>query len=90
LNGGCIGLHIARVEYAAKKWSNCNDTGLGLVKLARYYWLTLAEGHLTRARISAMLHKMPLLPLPANLPADGAELNTDARKREEGKVLKRI
>jgi hypothetical protein len=37
-----------------------------LVKLARYYWLMLAEGHLTRGRFTAMLRRIALLPLPAN------------------------
>jgi hypothetical protein len=37
-----------------------------LVKHVRYYWLMLAEGHLTRGRFTAMLHRIALLPLPAN------------------------
>jgi hypothetical protein len=37
-----------------------------LVKHARYYWLMLAEGHLTRTRFAAMLRRIALLPLPAN------------------------
>jgi hypothetical protein len=41
-------------------------TGGRLVKHARYYWLMLAEGHLTRVRFSAMLRRIALLPLPAN------------------------
>jgi hypothetical protein len=41
-------------------------TGGRLVKHARYYWLMLAEGHLTRARFTAMLLRIALLPLPAN------------------------
>ena len=41
-------------------------TGGRLVKHARYYWLMLAEGHLTRARFTAMLRRIALLPLPAN------------------------
>jgi hypothetical protein len=41
-------------------------TGGRLVKNARYYWLMLAEGHLTRARFTAMLRRIALLPLPAN------------------------
>jgi hypothetical protein len=41
-------------------------TGGRLVKHARYYWLMLAEGHLTKARFAAMLRKIALLPLPAN------------------------
>ena len=41
-------------------------TGGRLVKHARYYWMVLAEGHLTRTRFSAMLRRIALLPLPAN------------------------
>jgi hypothetical protein len=41
-------------------------TGGRLVKHARYYWLMLAEGHLTRARFAAMMRRIALLPLPAN------------------------
>jgi hypothetical protein len=41
-------------------------TGGRLVKHARYYWLMLEEGHLTRVRFSAMLRRIALLPLPAN------------------------
>jgi hypothetical protein len=35
-----------------------------LVKHARYYWLLLAEGHLTRRRFGAMLGRIVLLPMP--------------------------
>jgi hypothetical protein len=35
-----------------------------LVKHARYYWLLLAEGHLTRRRFGAMLGRIGLLPVP--------------------------
>jgi hypothetical protein len=38
-------------------------TGGRLVKHARYYWLLLAEGHLTRRRFGAMLGRIALLPL---------------------------
>jgi hypothetical protein len=41
-------------------------TGGRLVKHARYYWLMLAEGHLTRGRFAAMLRRIALFPLPAN------------------------
>jgi hypothetical protein len=34
------------------------------VKHARYYWLLLAEGHLTRLRFGAMLGRIALLPIP--------------------------
>jgi hypothetical protein len=39
-------------------------TGGQLVKHARYYWLLLAEGQLTRRRFGAMLGRIALLPLP--------------------------
>jgi hypothetical protein len=41
-------------------------TGGRLVKHARYYWLLLAEGHLTPTRFAAMLRNIASLPLPAN------------------------
>lgn len=40
-------------------------TGARLVKHARYYWLLLAESHLTRRLFGAMLRRIELLPLPA-------------------------
>jgi hypothetical protein len=40
-------------------------TGGRLVKHARYYWLLLAEGHLTRRLFGSMLRAIELLPLPA-------------------------
>jgi len=40
-------------------------TGGRLVKHARYYWLLLAESHLTRRLFGAMLCRMAALPSPA-------------------------
>ncbi|HEY6251466.1 MAG TPA: IS1380 family transposase [Candidatus Angelobacter sp.] len=40
-------------------------TGGRLVKHARYYWLLLAEGHLTRRRFGAMLACIARLPAPS-------------------------
>jgi hypothetical protein len=40
-------------------------TGGRLIKHARYYWLLLAESHLTRRLFGAMLGKIAALPLPA-------------------------
>ena len=40
-------------------------TGGRLTKHARYYWLLLAEGHLTRRLFTAMVRRIELLPLPA-------------------------
>ncbi len=39
-------------------------TGGRLVKHARYYWLLLAEGHLTRGCFRSMLRRIAALPLP--------------------------
>ena len=39
-------------------------TGGRLVKHARYYWLLLAEGHLSRRLVSSMLRTISALPLP--------------------------
>ena len=38
-----------------------------LVKHARYYWLLLAESHLTRRLFGAMVGRIESLPLPAGL-----------------------
>ena len=40
-------------------------TGGRLIKHARYYWLLLAESHLTRRLFAGMLAKIALLPSPA-------------------------
>jgi hypothetical protein len=40
-------------------------TGGRLVKHARYYWLLLAESHLTRRLFGAMLQRIVMLPVPA-------------------------
>jgi hypothetical protein len=37
---------------------------LALVKHARYYWLLLAESHLTRRLFVSMLRRIAALPLP--------------------------
>ena len=39
-------------------------TGGQLVKHARYYWLLLAESHLTRQFFGAMLGRIAQLPVP--------------------------
>jgi hypothetical protein len=41
------------------------DRRPGWVKHARYYWLLLAESHLTRRPFGAMLRRIWALPLPA-------------------------
>ncbi len=40
-------------------------TGGRLVKHARYYWLLLAESHLTRRLFGAMVRRIAALSLPA-------------------------
>jgi hypothetical protein len=39
-------------------------TGGRLIKHARYYWLLLAESHLTRRLFGTMLHRIWALPVP--------------------------
>ncbi|MGO9450939.1 MAG: hypothetical protein ACLQDV_07820 [Candidatus Binataceae bacterium] len=39
-------------------------TGGRLIKHARYYWLLLAESHLTRRLFADMLRKITMLPSP--------------------------
>jgi hypothetical protein len=54
-----------------EKWSLTSlqqrlvKTGGRLVKHARYYWLLLAESHLTRRLFASMLRRILALPLPA-------------------------
>ena len=40
-------------------------TGGRLIKHARYYWLLLAESHLTRRLFGGMLRRIVTLPSPA-------------------------
>jgi hypothetical protein len=40
-------------------------TGGRLVKHARYYWLLLAEGHLTRRLFGVMAQRIAALPVPS-------------------------
>ena len=40
-------------------------TGGRLVKHARYYWLLLAESHLTRRLFGSMVRRIAALPVPA-------------------------
>jgi hypothetical protein len=40
-------------------------SGRGLIKPARYYWLLLAESHLTRQLFGSMLRRIAMLPSPA-------------------------
>ena len=40
-------------------------TGGRIIKHARYYWLLLAESHLTRRLFGAMVGRIAVLPVPA-------------------------
>jgi hypothetical protein len=40
-------------------------TGGRLIKHARYYWLLLAESHLTRQLFASMLRRITMLAVPA-------------------------
>jgi hypothetical protein len=44
---------------------NLGNLGRRLVEHARYYWLLLAENHLTQRLFRSMLRRMEVLPLPA-------------------------
>jgi hypothetical protein len=54
-----------------EKWSLTSlqqrlaKTGGRLIKHARYYWLLLAESHLTRRSFGSMVRRIAALPLPA-------------------------
>jgi hypothetical protein len=54
-----------------EKWSLTSlqqrlvKTGGRLIKHARYYWLPMAEGHLTKRLFGAMVRRIAALPLPA-------------------------
>jgi hypothetical protein len=54
-----------------EKWSLTSlqqrlvKTGGRLIKHARYFWLLLAESHLTRRLFGSMVHRIEALPLPA-------------------------
>jgi hypothetical protein len=53
-----------------EKWSQTSlqqrlvKTGGRLVKHARYYWLLLAESHMTRRLFASMVRRIEALPLP--------------------------
>jgi hypothetical protein len=64
-------LHRGRLKFrrgvplTAKRFLRLVKTGGRLIKHARYYWLLLAEGHLTRRLFARMLRKIAALPSPA-------------------------
>ncbi len=51
-------------EFSAVAAQRLVKTGGRLVKHARYYWLLLAEGHLTRGCFGSMLRRIAALPQP--------------------------
>jgi hypothetical protein len=67
-----LGESLATVSVAEEDWElsltslqqRLVKTGGRLVKHARYYWLLLAEGHLTRRLFGSMLRRIAALPLP--------------------------
>jgi hypothetical protein len=60
-------------------------TGGRLVKHARYYWLLLAESHLTRRLFGAMVRRIELLPCQQDRPAEeGADFSDE--RAGDGKV----
>ena len=55
---------VSRRGPRVKRWS-LTSLQQRLVKHARYYWLLLAEGHLTRRLLGDMLRRIWALPVPA-------------------------
>jgi hypothetical protein len=75
MNTGAASRHAlqgttAKLEIRVDTWSLTSlqqrlvKTGGRLVKHARYYWLFLAESHLTRRLFGAMLQRIWALPVP--------------------------
>jgi hypothetical protein len=56
-----------------------------LIKHARYYWLLLAEGHLTWRMFGSMVRRIAALPLPAGY-GTAAGKRTGRRKEGDGEV----
>jgi SAM-dependent methyltransferase len=55
------------------------------MKHARYYWLLLAESHLTRRLFESMVRRIELLPLPAGRPtSDWADFSREHGREREG------
>ena len=55
-----------RIDYwsLTRRQQRLVKTGNGLVKHARYYWLLLAESHLTRRLFGSMVRRIEALPVP--------------------------
>lgn len=62
------------------------NTGGRLVKHARYYWVLLAESHLTRRLFGSMLRRIAALLPPAsqNQVGGGGRLSDDGRRGRRG------
>ncbi len=59
-------------------------TGRRLIEHARYYWLLLAEGHLTRSLFGAMLRRLAVVPGAAGEQKLWAQATRAARKPGTG------
>jgi hypothetical protein len=73
----------------AEKWSLTSlqqrlvKTGARLIKHARYYWLLLAEGHVTRPLSGAMVRRIAALPLPTG--SGAAAGKRTGRRKDRGR-----
>jgi hypothetical protein len=91
INQGNLWRRLA-LPKGAEKWSLTSlqqrlvKTGGRLVKHARYYWLLLAESHLTRRLFGSMLRRMEALPLPAGEARRGGETNLADGEELSGEV----
>ena len=56
------------------------------MKHARYYWLLLAESHLTRRLFGAILGRIELLSMPAGLGPFSAPRNSQGPRQGDGEV----
>jgi hypothetical protein len=61
-----------------------------LIKHARYYWLLLAESHLTWRLFGSMLRRMEALPLPAGSARRESETSLDGRGELTGDVFEQV
>ena len=63
-------------------------TGGRLIKHARYYWLLLAEGHLTRSLFGAMLRRLVALSVPAGSRSYSySQIGKGGRRRRDRKSV---
>jgi len=65
-------------------------TGGRLIQHARYYWLLLAESHLTRRLFAGMLRKIAMLPAPAGLGEAQSGANFDDGAGDAGRSVAEI